>query len=278
MHPPEWPPSLYPLPPAEFAKKVETISNHLRVSHLPFQGLDDTESHLQEISRAIIRNTAPSYFGFVTGGLTPIAAKADNLVTEIDANVQVHLPDVSIATEVEDTALRWILELCRLDETQWQHRILTTGATASNVIGLAMARDYVVMREAQRRGYNDVSVGHLGLHGALHALGIDGIQILTTQPHSSLLKAASIVGLGRHSVVDVSHRGMPPLFDMDLLTSALQEENMLNIVVVSCGEVNTGRFATTQVSMRVIRGMCDAKNAWIHVDAGKSTVLHCQQH
>lgn len=42
------------------------------------------------------------------------------------------------------------------------------------------------------------------------------------------------------------------------------------MVVVSCGEVNTGLFATNRLeSMQNIRLLCDRYNAWLHVDGGR---------
>lgn len=263
------PPALYSGSGKEHGAKLLTLIHQLRESHLTLKGQDDTDEHLQAISEAVIRGTAPTYFGFVTGGVTPVAARADNIVTEIDANVSVHLPDVSIATEVEDACLRWLLELVKLDASKWKHRTLTTGATASNILGLACARDYVVREAARRKGLGDINVAELGFHRALQAIGAKDVQILTPTPHSSTRKAASIVGLGRNSVVDVTDQTMPVQFDLEALRTKMADKDKLSIVVVSCGEVNTGRFATTGESMKQIRGLCDEYGAWIHVDAGK---------
>ncbi len=46
------------------------------------------------------------YYGFVTGGSLPIAQAADNIVSALDQNVQVHLPSHSATTYVEDAALQ----------------------------------------------------------------------------------------------------------------------------------------------------------------------------
>jgi glutamate/tyrosine decarboxylase-like PLP-dependent enzyme len=261
--------SLFALPPAEYAAKISKVREQLQNSNLPQTGLHDTESHLQDIVQLVPRATAPNYFGFVTGGVLPITAHADHLVTDLDANVAVHLPDVSIATDIEDTTLRWLLQMFNFDPAEWTHRILTTGATASNVLGLACGRDWAVREAARKRGLHDVSVAKLGLANALRDIGKRGIRILTTQPHSSLIKAASIVGLGRQAVCNVVRAESSVSFDLVRLEQMLTEEEYLNIVGISCGEINTGRFATTGSDVVTIYDICQKYGAWIHVDAGR---------
>ena len=148
------------------------------------------------------QSESPHYYGFVTGGKTPAAVVADHLVTDLDQTVQVHLPNDTIATDVEDRALHMLCELLEFDPNDWQHRTFTTGATASNLAGLACGREFVI-REAGAANGNDISVGEHGIYEAMRLANIDTIQILTTVPHSSLRKAASIVGIGRASVKDV---------------------------------------------------------------------------
>lgn len=111
--------------------------------------------------------------------------------------------------------------------------------------------------------------GH-GLLTACMAAGIEDIQILTTQPHSSLAKACSVAGIGRSSVIDVGSKGDGIRFDLEVLEKHLEREKTASIVVISCGEVNTGFFATHgSEEVRSIRSLCDKYKAWLHVDAGK---------
>jgi glutamate/tyrosine decarboxylase-like PLP-dependent enzyme len=277
------PPSLYPTNSSDFNHNLHTLQKELKISSLPAEGLNDNEAHLASISNAVIHGLAPSFFGWVTGGVTPAAAYADNVVTAMDANVGVHHQDISIATDVEDTALRWLLELFNLPAEEFTHRTFTTGATASNVVGLACARDYLVRKEAVKQGKHDVTAAELGLHGALKELGIEGIQILSSMPHSSLRKAASLVGLGRSCFVDVMSPDQSDdiVVNTDVITKHLAREKWLSIVAVSCGEVNTGRFATHGgamaggATMESLRSLCNTYNAWLHVDAAFGLLACC---
>ena len=239
------------------------------VSTLPQRG-KGTEAAIQHVRDELApafnaASQSPNYYGFVTGGITRAAALSDNLVTEYDQNVQVHLPNETIATEVEDAALKMLCQLLRLDVNEWKHRTFTTGATASNILGLACGREYVIRRRSLTHG-TEASVGKIGLMRAMNEARISSIRILTSMAHSSLRKAASLVGFGRDAVLDVGRKASPVKFDLDELERRLKESEHAHIVVVSCGEVNTGGFATSGEEMRHIRKLCDEYNAWIHVD------------
>ena len=249
------------------------------VSKLPQNGVGETETrrHLTEdiVPALNLSSISPNYYGFVTGGATPAAALADNIVTQYDQNVQVHLPEETIATEVEDKALRLLCSLLDLKPDDFPHRTFTTGATASNIIGLACGREYVVTQAALKLGLraDEVNVGRHGLLRTCKMLGIEDINILTTAPHSSLRKAASLIGLGASSVKLVNRSDAPHRIDLAKLREELDKSWTVNIVAISCAEVNTGFFATTGLDEMIeIRKICDEFGAWIHVDAGKSTI------
>lgn len=214
-------------------------------------------------------STSPHYYGFVTGGVTPAALLADILVSLADQNVQVHLPADTLSTKIEDVALSMLLELFHLEKTEWLGRTFTTGGTASNILGLACGREHLLQDALKRAGYADAeaSTGDLGILAACIDAGITGIQVLSAAPHSSITKAASIVGIGRKQVHDISWSDTPWEFDLEELEERLklgQERGIVSIVVVGFGEVNTGRFTT---GLREIRRLLDEYGGWLHVDA-----------
>lgn len=253
-------------PPADVLPSTTTL-NDARSKlqpHLPSQGvgLEESIRHLQEDLAPAFNSSSrsPNYYGFVTGGTTPAALLADNLVSAYDQNVQVHLPNETIATDVEDQALSLLCELLDFEPEQWPHRIFATGATSANILGLACGREYVIAEASAHRTDAEISVGELGIVEAMRSAGIDDIQILTTVPHSSLGKAAGILGLGRTSVKCLGQSEAPHKFDMQLLKKSLEQPGAASIVAVSASEVNTGVFATSGLEeMEEIRKLCDSK-------------------
>lgn len=264
---------------------LKTAESSLRQS-LPEEGLgiDKTTNHLlEEISPALNRaSLSPTYYGFVTGGVSPAARVADTIVSFYDQNVQVHLPNETIATIVEDRALLLLLDLFHLEKETWPCRIFTTGATSSNTLGLACGREYVINEAVKRRQKEEpvdasdefpATVGNIGLLAACRAAGIENIQILTTMPHSSLKKAASVTGFGRYSVWDMGKPDNPLAFNFSKMQPMLGHGHTASIVVVSCGEVNTGFFATHSCKeFQALREICNHYGAWLHVDAGEPSL------
>ncbi|KUJ11877.1 PLP-dependent transferase [Mollisia scopiformis] len=240
---------------------------------LPAKGLGEaaTEAHLLSdiIPGFNGPKTSSNYYGFVTGGVLPIAEVADNIVTAFDQNVQVHLPDQSVSTVVEDRASSMLVELLNLG-SGWNGRTFTAGATGANILGLACGREAVITTRLKAAGIEE-GVGELGLLAACLKAGVKEVQVLTTMGHSSLYKAASVVGLGRASVKDIPVSADEPWrLDLRTLEHELRrsKEGVLSIVAISAGEVNTGMFATNGLDdMRRIRELCDEFGAWVHVDA-----------
>ena len=235
-------------------------------------GIEQTTKHLlQDIAPSLNASSlSANYYSFVTGGTTPAARVADSLVSTYDQNLVAHLPDQTVSSIVEDKALRLLMDLLHFDQREWSGSF-TTGATASNILGLACGREYILNERIKSRLGPDTqeSVGSLGLLKACRVAGVEEINILTSMAHSSLFKASSILGLGRDSVHDVGTSNGRVTFDMQRLEQQLKSShhNSVSIVVVSCGEVNTGLFATHSVAeLQSLRDLCDKYGAWLHVD------------
>jgi glutamate/tyrosine decarboxylase-like PLP-dependent enzyme len=273
---------------------LSSLPNPSSPSYLQPLGRSKTHAHLLEHILPALnhQSLSPRYLGFVTGGVLPIAEAADNLVTALDQNVQVHFPSPplssspnpdsqwvhSASTTIESTALRMLISLLHLDHTDhgdevhWPGRTFTTGATASNILGLACGREAVVNARLPVTGTEQgKTVAQVGLLAACQAAGIKGIQVLTSMGHSSVSKAASVLGLGQASVRELGVEGEPWKLDLNLVERELvqgEEDGVVSIIVVSAGEVNTGRFATNVLDMPKLRSLADRYGAWIHVDGG----------
>jgi len=209
----------------------------------------------------------------VVGGITPAARIAESLVSLYDQNPQVHFPDQTIASNVEDKALKLLMDLLRFDQSAWSG-LFSTGATAGKILGLACGREYIInQRIGSRQGEDSQdSVGSLGLLRACSIAGVENIHIYTTMAHSSLYKASSILALGRFCVQDIGRSPGDISLDLDELERRLELccLNSVSIVAISCAEVNTGLFATDGYrKLQALRSLFNRYGTWLHVDAGK---------
>ncbi|XP_044721289.1 pyridoxal-dependent decarboxylase conserved domain-containing protein [Hirsutella rhossiliensis] len=248
------------LPPPSAIRAAESSLAARARSHGRLGGTADADvvGHIvDDIVPALTGQAASSrYYGFVTGGVLPIAEWADNVVSRLDQNVQVHLPAQCVATAVEHAALNMLAGLLRLDGAGdddqgevWQGKTLTTGATASNILGLACGRE-AILRKRLGGGSDNC------------------IQVLTSAGHSSVSKAASVVGIGRRHVKELARSSAQPWrLDLDAVERELQRPGVVSIVAVGVGDVNTGGFALDGVDeWRRLRALADEYGAWVHVD------------
>ena len=150
---------------------------------------------------------------------------------------------------------------------------MSSSATASNILGLACGREYVLNQRIKSRLGKDSkeSLGSLGLIQACQTAEVQALHIYTTAAHSSLYKAASVLGLGRSCIRDIKASDGILTIDIPKLKQCLESgrNNSVSIIAISCGEVNTGLFATYSLEeLQDIRALCDEYGAWLHVDGG----------
>jgi len=102
------------------------------------------------------------------------------------------------------------------------------------------------------------------------------IIVLALHPHYSILKAASLVGIGAGPKViqTIPASAEDELaFDMALLRDRLQKEKEIGrgvIVAYGLGEVNTGGIGS---DLEQVAELCEELGAWLHVDAGVSALI-----
>lgn len=148
-------------------------------------------------------------------------------------------------------------------------RIFTTGATSANILGLACGREHIFSTGS------GISVGELGLLEASRQTGIDGIDILCALPHASIYKTAGLLGLGKQNVKDIgrAEEGLPWEINLKVLEEHLsgkaagEGKKRGVIVVMSWGEVNTGKFTSgIKEVRRLMDKYAERTKAWLHVD------------
>lgn len=193
-------------------------------------------------------SAGPRYLGFVTGGATPASLAGDWLTSAYDQNVSGS--GGSSAAALERETLGWLRELFGLSEAH--SGAFVSGATASNTVGLAIAREWL----GERRG---VSVSREGVD----ALG--PVDVLSGSPHSSVAKALSVLGIGRDRLRPVSVlSGNREAVDVERLAAALDAlDGHPAVVVANAGTVNTVDFD----DLPTIAALKERYDFWLHVDA-----------
>jgi glutamate/tyrosine decarboxylase-like PLP-dependent enzyme len=178
---------------------------------------------LDEIgSPATVATAGPRYFGFVIGGSLPGALAAHWLAGAWDQNAGM-LVASPIGAKLEEVATGWLRDLLGLPAVT--EAGFVTGATMANFCGLAAARHALLARQGW-----DVEVR--GLFDAPPLTVIVGDEV-----HTSVLKALSLLGLGRERVIRVPADGQGRL-----QADELPPLGPSTVVCLQAGNVNTGAF------------------------------------
>lgn len=191
-------------------------------------------------------SAGPRYLGFVTGGATPASIAGDWLTSVYDQN-----PTAGIDSAAPDLERETVAQLRQLfGFSDAQRGVLVSGATMSNFVGLAIAREWL----GEERG---VSIAEEGV-GALPK-----IHVLSGAPHSSVYKALSMLGIGRKAVQKIATLPDREAVDLAALEAALDRlQGEPVIVVANAGTVNTVDFD----DLAAIAALKSRYSFWLHVD------------
>jgi glutamate/tyrosine decarboxylase-like PLP-dependent enzyme len=205
------------------------------------------EEFLTNVLPYPIGNIHPRFWGWVFGTGTPFGALADFLAASMNTNSGDL--DHHSAIHVEKQVIDWLTSLLGFPATA--SGVLTSGCSAANLIGLAVARNV-------KCGYDIRREGNQGLHQKM-------VLYASQEIHSSIQKAVELMGLGSDSL-----RYIPTTedyqLDLDLLSKAIardREDGMLPFCTVgAAGTVNTGAFD----NLEALSDICKRENLWLHID------------
>jgi len=228
------------------APTPEAVANLRRFDEPPPEAPTDPEAVialLDEVgSPATMASAGGRFFGFVVGSSLPATVAANWLAGAWDQNAGIVVLS-PVAAKLEEVAMRWMLGLLGLPPECGAGFV--TCATQANFAGLAAARHALLARQAW-------DVETQGLFGA------PPIKVVVSEAvHVSVLKALTLLGLGRERVirVPVDGRGRMRVDGMPRL-----DDN--TIVCLQAGDVNTGAFdPAAEIIPRA-----KAADAWVHVD------------
>lgn len=227
-------------PSQEDVDRLSTLFSPLQEHSLdPLEVLDELD---RLGSPATVASAGGRYFGFVIGGTLPAALASSYLATAWDQNAGLEVSSPVGAT-LERLCREWLVSIFGLPE---QTQVgFVTGATMANFTGLSAARHAAL----KSRGW-DVEAN--GLFGAPSITIVVGDEV-----HVSLLKALSMLGLGRERVVRVPVDGQGRM-----IPSEIPSVSAPSIICIQAGNVNTGAFDPAEEICLKARDI----GAWVHVD------------
>lgn len=197
-------------------------------------------------------SAGPRSFGYVVGGATPAAVAGDWLTAAFDQD-----NGEGVTAHLESEAVHMLRQLFRLPAAH--AGVLVTGATMANVVGLAAARQEL----GRRRGIDVAEEG---------AASLGRVHILSGCPHSSIYKAASILGFGREAVVRAPRRPGTEAVDTAALADLLAERTGESCIIVgNAGTVN----ATSFDDFGALAQLRDRHGGWLHVDGAFGLFAAC---
>ncbi|MEN7550506.1 pyridoxal-dependent decarboxylase [Rapidithrix thailandica] len=224
----------------------ETIQPNLNA--LGKGGAATLEEFKTRYRQLMVASTGPRYWGFVTGGTTPAALMGDMLASVYDQNTQTSSGQGDVSALVELETVQLLLDFFGLPENYLGGFV--TGATMSNFTCLGVARQWL----GKQSGFD---IAKEGVSGHL--------PVLSATPHSSSIKALSMLGLGSQNIrlVPVMEPTREAI-DLQALEKTIESLHGQPFILISSGgTVNTVDFDDFSGIAQLKRKY----NFWWHIDA-----------
>jgi len=206
------------------------------------------EEFLDNVLPYPVGNTHPRFWGWVFGTGTATGALAEFLAGTMNTNSGDL--DHHSAVHVETQVIDWFKEILGFPLSASGQ--LTSGCSAANLIGLAVARNAKAPFDVRREG----------LQAAAQRMVLYGSE----EVHSSVQKAVELLGLGSDAL-----RRVPVDADFQIDTTALRaaieqdraQDYLPFCVVGAAGTTNTGAVD----DLNDLADLCAQEDLWFHVDA-----------
>ncbi|MEM8998466.1 MAG: pyridoxal-dependent decarboxylase, partial [Acidobacteriota bacterium] len=199
-------------------------------------------------------NFHPRFWGWVCGTGTPTGMLAEMIAAGINTTSGTFN---DAATRIESQVIRWMRDVFDFPDTS--SGLVTSGGSVANLVGLAVARDK--------------SLGHDVPKWGLAAHGGQPVFYASTEVHSSVIKSAQTLGLGRDALrlipVDSDYR-----IKVETLSAQIATDRRAGLtpfaIVGNAGSVNTGSIDDLEGLAELAR----REGLWFHVD-GAIGALAC---
>jgi glutamate/tyrosine decarboxylase-like PLP-dependent enzyme len=194
-----------------------------------------------------IGNIHPRFWGWVIGTGTIYGALAEFLAATMNTNTG-GLGN-HVANHVEKQVLDWLKEMLGFPASA--SGLLTSGCSAANLIGLAVARNVKAEFDLRREG----------LGGATRRMAL----YASEQSHSSIQKAVELLGLGSEALrlvpVNDSFQIDPQALQA-IIAQDRQAGHLPFCVIGAAGTTNTGAMD----DLEALADICAEQDLWFHVD------------
>jgi glutamate/tyrosine decarboxylase-like PLP-dependent enzyme len=205
------------------------------------------EEFLEYVLPYPIGNIHPRFWGWVFGTGTVLGALAELLAASMNTNSG-DLDDHS-GIHVEQQVISWFKDMLGFPASA--SGLLTSGCSAANLIGLAVARNAKAGYDLRRQGVRSAPRAPV-----LYA---------SQEIHSSIQKAVELLGLGSDALryVPVNARFQIDLGALEAAIARDREHGHLPFCVVgAAGTVNTGAID----DLDALGDVCQREDLWLHVD------------
>jgi len=212
------------------------------------QPVDDVyDEYLEYVHPYLLGNSHPRFWGWVAGTGTPMGAIAEMIAAATDSPSGAF--SYMSANYVEYQVINWFKEM--LGYPPESSGLMTSGCSASNLIGLAVARNKMA-------GYNLRDMGMRPLPG-------DMIVYASSEVHSSIQKAVELLGLGSKNlhIIPVNDALQMDIQSLKERISRDRDVGELPFCIVgAAGTTNTGAID----DLVALADICQEENLWFHVD------------
>lgn len=223
--------------------------------------LPETGTNASEVIESLHRIGSPAttaqvggrYFGFVNGGLLPVAHAASWLSDTWNQNGALYLMS-PVASCLEQVCERWVRELFGLpDDTVMG---LVTGSSNALICALAAARNELY----HRQGYDIAAKGMRNAPAIRVVLGAGA--------HSAVKSALSILGIGTDEIeiVPVDSFGRIIVNEVPILDDH-------TLLILQAGNVSGGAYD----DFDTLCNKANAAGAWVHIDGAFGLWAACSK-
>ncbi len=237
--------------------------------HLNQQGLgtmQTLEVFNQRFESTMVASSGSRFWGYVTGGSTPASLVGDWLASIYDQNTQATNGNGDISANIELETINLLLDLFELPKEFLGGFV--TGATMSNFTCLAVARQWIGKNNKDNQGNNSPKdIAKEGIR--------EEIAVLSATPHSSAIKAISLLGMGSTKIISIKtlegNREAISISDLEKVIESLHGKPF--ILLSSGGTVNTVDFD----DFEAITKLKTKYNFWWHIDAAFGGFAACSE-